>query len=334
MVGTTVLPRGRTVALRLADQVDVPTQAVGNFSEINTYAQTFNKKRPLDDDDITGQVGFANNTDARPAAPGLEDADGTLQAPLDLVQIGYWLKGALGSYDGGVAIANPAPAGTKAHTFASGAVSLPARTLERQFTATQLEAMIGAVVTQLSLPIGAAAGYAKCDVSLWGRQVTDPYNASIAGAPTIVALGARVPNSSGVITAGGVQMGRVTTGSLKISNTVTPDRYAGDNLESDAFLEKVDAALDITARYTTDALRALGQNAAGSVLPAVTAVTLSWQLSAYLKLLVTLPAVRFNPVSIAVQNGGLMTQQLTGRAEVGAGGPMVTAVLTNQQAVY
>lgn len=333
MAGTTALPRGRTSALRLADQADVQTQATGAFFELNTYTGTFNKKRPLDDDDVTGQVGFANNTDARPAAPGLEDADGTLNVPLDLDQFGWWLRGALSTY-AKAAVGGGAPAGTMAHTFQSGGLSLAARTIERQFSATQFEAMIGAVVQELSLPIGADKGYAKSDLKLWGRQVTDPYTATIAGAPTVVALASRVPASSGAILIGGAAVGRIQTGSLKITNTVTADRYAGDNLESDAFLDKTDVSLDITARYTTDALRIFGKTGANGVLPDPFSIQLSWTLGPNLNLVVTAPAVRFNPVSIAIQNGSLIQQQLSGRGEVGAGAPMITAVLTNARASY
>lgn len=325
---TAALPRGRTSALRLADQVDIPTQAAAGYFEVNTYAATFNKKRPLDDDDITGQAGYANTTDSRPAAPGVEDADGTMSVPLDLLQLGFWLKGLLG-----VEPAAPTANGAAFdHTFKSGAVSLPARTLERQFNATQLEAMIGALVKDATFPIGADKGYAQVDLSLWGRQVTDPYAASVAGAPTVVALAARVPKSSGLLKLNGTNIGRVTTGNLKITNDIQSDRYAGDYLQSDAFLQGVAAQLSITARYTNDALRSAGVTIQGSVLPAVQAMELDYILSPALKLVFTLPAVRFEPVTAPITNGGLITVQMSGRAEVGAAAPMLTAVLTNAQA--
>ena len=325
---TAALPRGRTSALRLGDQPDIPTVSPGPFVELNTYASAFNKKRPLDDDDVTGQAGYANTTDSRPAAPGVEDADGTASVPLDLVQIGHWLKGLLG-----VETAAPVANGAAFdHTFKSGSASLPARTLERQFTPTQLEAMIGAIVKDATFPIGADKGYAQVDLSLWGRQVTDPYAATLAAAPTVVALGARVPKSSGLLKLNGANIGRVTTGNLKITNDVQSDRYAGDYLQSDAFLEGVAAQLSITARYTTDALRSAGVTAVGSVLPALQALELDYMLSPALKLVFTLPAVRFEPVTAPITNGGLITVQMSGRAEVGAAAPMLTAVLTNAQA--
>ena len=332
MPGTTALPRGRGVAIRLADQADVSTQAIANFFEVNSYASAFNKKKPLDDDDVQGQAGYANVTDSRPAAPGLEDADGTMQVPMDMDQIGFHLKGLLGLYSVAAA-AGGAPGGTMAHTFQSGALSLPARTIERQLNTGQFEAMIGAVVKDMTFPIGAEKGYAKADMSLWGKQVTDPYVATAAAAPTVVPLISRVPATSGVLRANGVQIGRVQSGNLKVTNDVQADRYAGDVTESDAFLQAVAAQLSVTARYTTDALRTLGATG-GVVLPPIQAVDLTWTLSTYLKLVITLPAVRFEPVSIAVTNGGLLTQQLSGRAEVAAGGPMLTAVLTNARATY
>jgi hypothetical protein len=333
MSGTTNLARGRTTAHRLADQTNFTTEATASFFELNAYSSTFTKKKPLDDDDVLGQAGYANVTDARPAAPGVEDADGSMSVPLDLMQIGYWLKGLLGA-PVVTAVADPAPTGTNSFVFSSGAVSLPCRTIEKQLAATQFEAMIGAIVKDASFPIAADKGYAAVDMSLVGRQVTDPYTATIAGAPTVVALANRIPKSSGVIKIGGNVISRITTGSMKITNTVTTDRYAGSSLQSDAFLEKIDGMFDLTARYVDDTLRAYGVAGTNGFLPNPVTVELDYSLGTYLSLSIVASAVRFEPVSVPTSNGGLMTQKLSGRCEVGAAGPMITATLVNTQVAY
>jgi hypothetical protein len=334
MTGTTVLPRGRQTLLRLKDQTDFKTGAAGAGAfELNTYTRNFQKKADPADDDVLGQVGYANNTDSRPAAPAVEDASGTLSVPFDMAQIGYWLKGLFGT---GVdeEQADPAPAGTYAHTWTSGGDSLPIRTLETVFGATQFEALIGAVVQDATFPIGADKGYAQVDLTLSGRQRTDPYTASVFEAPTVVALGRRAPKSIGTISIGGVSLGRVQSGSLKVTNTIDLDRYAGDRQQSDAFLSAMAAEVDATVRYTSDAVRQYGIAGTDGVLPDPVAVELDWILSPYMKLSVTLPAVRFSPMDVPVQNGGLMTVALKGRAEISAGAAMLTAVLTNLTAAY
>lgn len=332
---TTNLPRGRATLLNLKSQTDFPTPAAGASGvQLNVYQRTFNKKRPLEDDDVTGVVGYQNPTDDRPAEPGLEDADGSLSVPLDLHQIGYWLTMALGVEATPVSVDTPAPVGTFAHTFTSGAAGLPIVTMEAMNATSQYEKLIGGLVQDITLPIGPDKGYARAPVTLMGRQVSDPYNASVFTTPTVSALAKRVPNSNGVLSIGGVQTGRVTRGTLKIANTIEMDRYSGDNVQSEAFLAKISAELNVTARYVTDAIRAYGATGADGILPDAQAVVLTWALSTYMKLVVTLPAVRFEPVSVPVQNGGTMTVDLKGRAEVGAAAPMITAVLTNLTAAY
>ncbi|MET3665903.1 phage tail tube protein [Caulobacter sp. 1776] len=331
---TTNLPRGRATLLNLKGQADFPTAASGaNAVQLNVYQRTFNKKKPLEDDDINGVVGYANPTDARPAEPGLEDADGSLQAPLDLHQIGYWLLMTLGA-PGSAAVDDPAPAGTYAHTFTSGAAGLPIATMEAMNAPGQFEKLIGGLVQDATLPIGPDRGYAKVPITLMGRQTSDPYNASVFTGPTVSALAKRVPNSKGIITIGGVQVARITRGTLKISNSIEMDRYAGENVQSDAFLAKISTDLNLTARYVTDAIRAYGATGSDGFLPDAQEVALTWSLGTYMKLVVTLPAVRFEPVSVPVQNGGTMTVDLKGRGEVGAAAPMVTAVLTNLTTAY
>lgn len=334
MANTTALPRGRGTLLRLKSQTDYLTPAAGASAvELNAYTRAFNGKRPLEDDDVNGVTGYANPTDDRPAAPGLEDADGSLTVPLDLNQLGYWLAMALGA-PGTADAGGGAPAGTKVHTFVSGGLGIPIATLEAFNAAGQLEKMIGGLLQDISLPIGAEKGYAQVPITLMGRQVSDPYAVSVFTGPTVAPLVARVPNSSGVLSIGGTQVGRITKGTLKLLNRIEQDRYAGDNLQSDAFLATRGVDLSITARYVTDALRAFGAVGADGVLPDPFAVALTWRLTDNLKLVVNLPAMRFEKVSVAVQNGGLMTQDLRGRAEVGSGAAMITAVLTNALTGY
>ena len=324
---TTVLPRGRQSRLRLAYQSAFATQATSGFQELNTYSHSFNRTRPLADDDVLG-AGFANLVDERPAAPGLEEADGSLSVPFDLAQIGFWLKAAMGA---------PTTSGTttKTHVFTTGSTSLPSLTLEREFvSAAQLEAMIGGVVKTAKFDFGPSQGFRSLDLSLAGRQVLAPYASTIAGTPTVQALSNRVPASIGVIKQGGTAIGQVISGDLTLTNDFEMDRYVGDPFRSAVGLNATNAELNFTARYTTDTQRAFANPDATTLLPAPVAISIEYIVSATLKLVLDLPAVRYEPVSIAVQNGKALTQSFKGRCEVGASSPMMTATLTNAFASY
>lgn len=324
---TTVLPRGRQSKLRLAYQTAFATQAASGFQELNTYTHAFNRSRPLQDDDVLG-AGFANLVDDRPAAPGLEEADVSLSVPFDLAQIGYWLKLGLGA---------PSTSGTttKTHVFTTGNTSLPSATMERELlAAAQFEAAIGAVCKTMKFDFGPQQGFRALDLSFGARQISAAAVASIAGTPTVQPLANRLPASIGTIKQAGTAIGQVMTGDLMITHELEFDRYVGDPFRSAAGLTKTNAELNFTARYTTDTQRNFANPDATLLLPAAYAISIEYVISATLKLVLDLPAVRFEPVSIAVSNGGAMTQAFKGRCEVGASSPMLTATLTNAFAGY
>jgi hypothetical protein len=323
---TTALPRGRQTRLRLAYQTAFAVAATTGFQELNTYNHTFNPSRPLQDDDVLG-AGFQNLVDERPAAPGLEEADAPIQVPLDLNQIGFWLKALLGA---------PTTSGTttKTHVFTSGAASLPSLTLEREFAAGQFELLTGGVAKSAKFDFAPANGFRAVDLSFAARQVSAPYATTAAGSPTIQTLLNRIPASIGNIKLGGTQIGSVTAAEFMLTNDLELDRYVGDPFRSAAALNATNGEINFTARYTTDALRAQANPDATTLLPAAYAISLEYVLSATLKLVLDLPAVRFERVSIPVQNGKALTQSFKGRCEVAASSPMLTATLTNAFASY
>jgi hypothetical protein len=323
---TSNYPRGRQTKIRLAYQSAFATQAASGFQELNTYTHAFNTNRALQDDDVLG-AGFFNLVDARAPAPGLEEAEASLSVPFDLAQLGYWLKAALGA---------PVTTGTttKTHVFTTGATTLPTLTLERELAASQLEALIGGVVKTAKFDFSPAAGFRQLDLTLGGRQVLAPYTSSIAGSPTVQTLANRIPASIGSIKQGGTVLGLITDGSLTLTNDFEMDRYVGDRLRSAVGLNSIAAELAFTARYDTDALRSLANLNAATGIPNSVAISIEYVVSASLKLVLDLPAVRYDPVSIAVQNGNTFTQSFKGRCEATSSAPLMTATLTNAFAGY
>ena len=323
-MSTTVLPRGRQTKTRLAWETTYGTNPGTGFEELNTYSIDLVRARTLDPDDILG-AGFNDSIGARPAGPDVEEATGKLGAPFDLIQLGYWLAASLGRV-------SPTGSGPYVHSFAAGVAPLPSFTLEREFVAaSQYDGLLGGVVKSAKFNFKPGKGYNMLDLDLVGKQVLEPYTATAAGTPTVVGLANRVGNNVGLVKIAGSQVGTVIDGSMTLTNDITLDRYVGNTaLIAAAILEGQDVAVDITARYSTDALRAYGVVGAG-FLPPVQAVEFDYVLGA-MSLIVSCPAVRFEPINAPVSNGKTVTIQMKGRAEVGASTALLTAVLTNTQA--
>ncbi len=317
-------PRGRQTKLRQVWEATYGTSPGSGWSELNAYTHDLTRTRALEADDILG-AGFANNVDARPAAPNVEDAAGKLSVPGDLEQIGFWLAAAFGRAGA------PTGSGPYTHTFVSGANPLTSFSLERELVAAaQYDGANGFVVKSLKLPFKPGKGYMMADVDLAGAHVLDPYTSTAAGTPTVVNLANRVANFVGTLSIGGTQVGLAMDASATFTNDLTLDRYIQNSAYvAAAVREGMDIAVDVTARYNTDALVANGV-VDPNYLPAAQAVVLTWAPtgSAY-SLALTLPAVRFEPVGKPVNNGKTITIALKGRAEVGASAAMATAVLVS-----
>jgi Phage tail tube protein len=326
-MSTAVLPRGRQTKIRVVVEQTYGVAPAAGWSELNTYTNDLVRARALESDDILG-AGFANQVDARPAAPDVEDATAKISVAMDLLQLETWLGAALGP----ATITGAASPFT--HAFASGSTPLPSLSIEREFVAgAQYDGAVGMVIKTLKLPFKPGKGFTMVDMDLVGQQVLAPYTATAAGVPVVRIPGQRVANYVGAISIGGVQVGQIIDGSLTLTNDITLDRYIGSSeYVAAAILEGQDVAVDMTARYNTDALRALGV-VDPQFVPPVQAVTFTWApQGSQFSLTAQLPQVRFEPVNAPVTNGKTITQTLKGRAEVGAETPMLTVVLVNSEA--
>ena len=322
---TSILPRGRQSKVRIGYQSAFLTQQTTGFQELNVYSHNFERKRAVEPDDLLG-AGLLNTIDARAAAPALEEASGSLSVPLDVAQIGFWLKALLGA---------PSVSGTtpKVYTFTSGATQIPSLTIEREFVAAaQYETMVGGVVRDAKFSFGQTPGFRSVDLNLMGRQILVPAAATIAGTPTVQPLSSRIPASVGTLKNSGVAIGRVISGDITFTNQLTFDNYIGDAFVDDAVVEAQDVAINASIRYSTDALRNLATVDATLLIPPVQSLSLEYVLSANASLILTLPNVRLEPMNVGVTNGKSLTIGVKGRAEGSSGSAMMTAVLTNTYA--
>lgn len=319
-------PRGRLAELYTARQTALATAAVSpdqTFVRRHFYDLQLTPQSEPQDDDILGG-GFDNSIDARPAAPDIERASARAVLPLDLVQVGYLLTEFFGAV-------SPTGEGPYLHTFDSSTTAIPSTTVERKLNTGAFDGGVGLVARSITFPIGADRGYTRLNVDYFARQALDQYSSSVAGTPTAVALGARVPRAVGTIKKDGAALGAIISGDLTLTNILGEDAYHGSRLVEDVQLEGRTAALNLTGRFKGAALRDLGKLASNAYLPGVYDIELAWVLSASLSLVVTVRNQRFAKVGVPTSGPGRLDVALRGRGEVGASDPMITAVLTNAQ---
>lgn len=322
-------PRGRLSELYSGRQTNLMTSAAApgvTFTRRHFYDWSPSPASEPQDDDVMGG-GFANSIDARPAAPDIERAALRVVWPLDLVQIGHSLTEFFGAE---VA----AGSGPYTHTFNSGTAVIPTTTFERKLTSTQFDGAVGAVCRSLQFPIGADRGYTRISSDYFAREALEQYGASIAGTPELPTLASRVPRAVGTIKRDGVSLGSIISGDVTLTNILGEDNYHGSKFIDDVQLEGRTAALNLTGRFKGAALRDLGKIGVGQYLPGTQDIELGWELSAGLKLVLTVRNVRFAKVGVGTSGPGRLDVPLRGRAEIGASDPMVTAVLTNGVATY
>lgn len=322
-------PRGRLSELYSGIQTNLITPAAApgqTFARRHFYDFSPSPQSEPQDDDIMGG-GFAYSIDSRPAAPDLERGSLRVVWPLDLLQIGH----VLGEFFGAGISTGTGPYN---HTFNSGVAVIPSTTFERKLSGTQFDGTVGAVCRSLQFPIGADRGYTRINADYFARQVLDQYGASIAGTPDMPELAARVPRAVGSIKRNGVALGAIISGDVTLTNVLGEDNYSGSKFIDDVQLEGRTVALNLTGRFKGTALRDLGKIAVGQYLQDAQDIELAWELSANLKLVMTIRNVRFAKVGIGTAGPGRLDVPLRGRAEIGASDPMVTVVLTHSQEHY
>jgi Phage tail tube protein len=325
---TTALPRGRKTRNRLVFETTFKVNPGSGTTEFHAYALTIKPNRPLVDDDVIG-AGYANSVDSRPAAPSVSDPTVSLSVPLDIGQIGWWLGGALGRV-------SASGSTVKTHVFTTGNEVLPTMSLEQEFAAASQYAGAGGVtIKSLKFNFGPGPGYQQVDIEAMAGTYIEPYNATAMGSPTVETLVARAAKSVGSVSLGGTQAGDIISGDVTVSNDLAGERYLGDGADVSqiAIDGGVSVAVNVSARFRTDTLRTLGNVGAG-VVPPVGNVSINYVVGANLTLTLFMPNVRWEPVAAPVTNGKSVTMSLTGRAELDATNPALTATLVNGHASY
>ncbi len=327
-LGTTAFPMGATSRVRLAAQTSMTAVASSGFVDLNFNSASFSKGRPLEDDPTLGP-GYNNAVDARKPGPGLIGMTGSIGAPLELQQVGFYLQAAFGADT--VGGANP----NYTHAFSSGSRQLPVFTAELMKDTGLYDQAIGIYLKTLQFDIKAGEkGWAKIATTWGGVDMVESQAASIAGMPTVPAFTDQLPAWAGSVSIDSVGVGALIDSSLTLTNTFDEDRYAGSAALGAVGLKSQMIVVESTVRYTTDAIRAKGVVPSGQYIPPPSTMVLSWTNGSGKTMTFTAANARFEPIPAAIENDGSIQLKLKARLEQSSTAAMLAVALANQTAVY
>lgn len=317
---TTAIGRGRVASAAFVDEATFGVPPVSGFTKFSFYKENIRETFGLQSDPLLGQ-NPNNARDQVAPAPSLPEHGGSIDIPVCWNQLGLWLKMLFGA---------PVTTGAadKTHVFASGAATLPTRTIEIQKLAADFRQHVGVAANGFSWEFEDANGFHMAKVDVIGRG-ENLLTATAAGAPATVALD-QIAKTRGVVRVNGVQAGFVRQGKFEYRNGLAAERYVDDTGRAAAIVINADAEAmgELRIRHNSQAFDTLAQNLTEQ------SVEIEFQKTATVSLLIAMPACRFERPSTPIEGPGGLEQTVPFRAHQGAGGPMVTVTLKNQIASY
>ena len=291
----------------------VPT---GNFARLPFISCDLGSEQPLEANDVLGL-----GRDPPEPSRGVVTAQGNLVVPIDLRDIGLWLRGLFGP---------PVTSGTTptfTHVFSSGATTLPSLALEIGMPDVPRYFLnLGCMVDSIKFP-WATSGKANATVAVIAQGET---NAAITGGgiPTSRVL-RRFQQAMGVVKKSGVTLGNVTGGELTYANKLSAVRTIRDDGKIDGCDLGVSACTgQISIRFADTIL--LDAASAGTPV----ALTLGWVIDADHSLLFDLPAVYLPKAKNPISGPGGIEARYNWQAAKPASGSFVTATLKNDVDTY
>ncbi|HEV7266147.1 MAG TPA: phage tail tube protein [Falsiroseomonas sp.] len=313
------MPRaiGANSRLLMIPEVTYGTAPGGNWRRVPFLSCNLGAEQPLLDADV---IGLGGNRD--PAAPFLDTVtvEGEVVVPVDLINIGHWLRLLLGA---------PTTTGTVpnyTHTFGSGAATLPSQAIEIGYPdVPSHDVCTGVRADALEIdfsPTGPATATIKLIAQGSARS-----GSSSGGTPTTAAYTA-FHKAQGSITRGGAALAQVTDARLAYSNSVEAVR----TIRADRKIEGADPGIaratgQITARFADTTL--LTQAGNGTAAEFAFAFTIDANRS----LTFTLHEVYLALAKTPIEGPAGVEASFEFRAAYNATATrMMTAVLKNQQA--
>jgi hypothetical protein len=247
------MPRaiGANCRLLVRPETAYGTQATGNYRQMPFLSCDLGAEQPLLDADVIG-VGSSRD----PAAPFLDTVtvQGQAVVPIDLVNIGHWLRLLLGA---------PTTTGSNPnfiHTFGSGAAALPSNSVELGFPDVPSYAMMTGVRADAIELDFSPSGPATATLRMIGQGEARG-TTSGGGTPTTSAYTA-FQKPQGSISRGGSALAQITAANLTFSNNMEAVR----TIRADRRIEGADPGIAsatgrLTARFENTTLLNQAQNA-------------------------------------------------------------------------
>ena len=312
------MPRaiGANCRLLMIPEATYGTAPAGDWLRMPFLSCDLGAERPLLDADVIG-VGSSRD----PAAPFLDTVtvQGQAVVPVDLVNIGHWLRLLLGP---------PTTTGTSPnfiHSFGSGAAALPSSSIEIGYPdVPNYDLCTGVRADTLEIDFS-PTGPATATFGLMGQGSTR--GASSAGGTATSAAYTAFHKAQGAISRNGAALAQVTGARLSYANGMEMVR----TIRADRKVEGVDPGIaratgQITARFADTTLLTQAQNNA----PAEFAF--SYTIDANRSLTFTLHEVYLALAKTPVEGPGGVEASFEFRAAYNATATrMMTAVLKNQQ---
>lgn len=306
---------GANTKLFIKAEATYGVQAAGNFNQVPFYSNDLGSDQPL----LTPTViGLGATRD--PAAPikDVISVAGQCVVPVDLVNIGHWLKLVMG-------VPVTTGAADFVHTFKSGGVT-PSYSIENSLPEVpEFPSWLGVKGGSIAFDFS-PSGPAQATIQMVG-QTEQRGGATISGAPVAAAF-TPFAQFNGSIKRNTVSLASVVAGSLVYSNNLDVVR----TIRADGKIEGADPTItnisgSIRVRYADTVLML---DATGGV---AVAIEFAYTISATRKLTLTIPECYLpKPKTVVTGPGGVeATFDLQGAYNVGQLAALV-AVLSNQSA--
>ncbi len=313
------MPRaiGANCRLLMIPEATYGTAPAGDWLRMPFLSCDLGAEQPLLDADVIG-VGSSRD----PAAPFLDTVtvQGQVVVPVDLVNIGHWLRLLLGP---------PTTTGTSPnfiHSFGSGAAALPSNSIEIGYPdVPNYDLCSGVRADTLEIDFS-PTGPATATFGLMGQGSTRGASSS-GGTPTSAAYTA-FNKAQGAISRNGSALAQVTGARLTYANGMEMVR----TIRADRKVEGVDPGIaratgQITARFADTTLLTQAQNNTAAEF------AFSYAIDANRNLTFTLHEVYLALAKTPIEGPGGVEASFEFRAAYNATATrMMTAVLKNQQA--
>ena len=215
---------GANAKLYAAAESVYGTKPSGGFRKFPFHSVDVRAQQDLQESTLLGQ-----GRDAQDPSLGAVSVSGRLVVPVDLRNIGFWLKMLLG------APASVDNMGVVTHTYLSGAQSLPSFSLETVMPEVpEYVVSLGALVNSLQLDFQ-RTGEAQAQLEVMGQGETSN-STSQHGTPDADHALTRFSTFQGQIDIDGSQAANVLSGSVSFSNGLDPV----ETIRADGLIDGID----------------------------------------------------------------------------------------------